>query len=102
MLVPHVCIFTHVLLAACGLCGWRCIAGKYVGACLLPLRLLQVVGRVGGGGGDAGGRRGTTPISFGMCCALQAAASPAAKRLHVVPAVLRLCAYWRFMTKVVV
>lgn len=77
MLAPHVCIFTHVLLAACGLCGWHGIAGKYVGACLLALRLLQVAGRVGGGGGDAGGRRGTTPISFGVCCVLQA------KRLHV-------------------
>lgn len=27
----------------------------------------------GGGGGDAGGRRATTPISFGVCCALEAA-----------------------------
>lgn len=61
-----------------------------------------MVGRVGRGGGDAGGRRGMTPISFGVCCALQAAALLAAKRLHVAPAVLRLCAFWRFMTKVVV
>lgn len=102
MPVLHVCIFTHVLLAVCVLCGWHSIAGKSVGACLLPPRLLQVVGRVGGGGGDAGGRRGTIPISFGVCCVLEGAASPAAKRLHVAPAVLRLCAYWRFVTKVVV
>lgn len=47
MPVLHVCIFTHVLLAACVLCGWHSIAGKYVGACLPPLRVLQVVGRVG-------------------------------------------------------
>lgn len=67
-------------LAARVLCGWHGIAGKYVGACLLPLRLLQVVERVGRGGGDAGGRRGMTPISFGVCCALLAGSQVAACR----------------------
>lgn len=87
--------FTRVPVAACALCGGRGGAGKYVGARLLPPRLLQVVGEGGGWRRRCLGR-GTTPTSSdGACCrVLRAAASPTARRQKVVPAVLHLCSHW--------